>query len=262
MNLEKFTERSRGFIQAAQTIAMRENHQRLLPEHLLKALMDDSEGLAANLISHGGGDAKAVREHVDASVARIAKVTGDAGQTYMDNVTAKVLDEAETLATKAGDSFVPVERVLTALAIVKSKAKDALDAGKVTPMALNAAINDVRKGRTADSASAEEGYDALNKYARDLTEAAREGKSPAPTAVLPSVQRPPPPPLAATPPRTAVATASTVAATVRRGAPPCTAARTVAATSAAAASRPLTAIPARRACPRGAHGATPLELRA
>ncbi|WP_386679169.1 ATP-dependent chaperone ClpB [Loktanella sp. R86503] len=176
MNLEKFTERSRGFIQAAQTIAMRENHQRLLPEHLLKALMDDSEGLAANLISHGGGDAKAVRDHVDAAVARIARVTGDAGQTYMDNVTAKVLDEAEKLATKAGDSFVPVERILTALAVVKSKAKDALDAGKVTPMALNAAINDVRKGRTADSASAEDGYDALNKYARDLTEAAREGK--------------------------------------------------------------------------------------
>ena len=176
MNLEKFTERSRGFIQSAQTIAMRENHQRLLPEHLLKALMDDSEGLAANLITRAAGDAKAVREHVDATVAKIAKVTGDAGQTYMDNLTAKVLDEAEKLAAKAGDSFVPVERLLTALAVVKSKAKDALDAGKVTAMGLNAAINDVRKGRTADSANAEEGYDALNKYARDLTEAAREGK--------------------------------------------------------------------------------------
>lgn len=176
MNLEKFTERSRGFIQAAQTIAMRENHQRLLPEHLLKALMDDGEGLAANLIAHGGGDAKLVRDKVDAAVARIARVTGDAGQTYMDNTTAKVLDEAEKLAAKAGDSFVPVERLLTALAMVKSKAKDALDAGKVTPQALNAAINDVRKGRTADSASAEDGYDALKKYARDLTEAARAGK--------------------------------------------------------------------------------------
>ncbi|SHF00967.1 ATP-dependent Clp protease ATP-binding subunit ClpB [Loktanella atrilutea] len=176
MNLEKFTERSRGFIQAAQTIAMRENHQRLLPEHLLKALMDDGEGLAANLIAHSGGDAKLVRDTVDATVARIARVTGDAGQTYMDNTTAKVLDEAEKLAAKAGDSFVPVERLLTALAMVKSKAKDALDAGKVTPQALNAAINDVRKGRTADSASAEDGYDALKKYARDLTEAARNGK--------------------------------------------------------------------------------------
>ena len=176
MNLEKFTERSRGFIQAAQTIAMRENHQRLLPEHLLKALMDDGEGLAANLIAHGGGDAQVVRDTVDAFVAKIARVTGDAGQTYMDNTTAKVLDEAEKLAKKAGDAFVPVERLLTALALVKSKAKDALDAGKVTPQALNAAINDVRKGRTADSASAEDGYDALNKYARDLTEAARQGK--------------------------------------------------------------------------------------
>ncbi len=176
MNLDTFTERSRGFVQAAQTIAMRENHQRLLPEHLLKALMDDSEGLAANLIAKSAGDAKAVRDHVDASVARIARVTGDAGQTYMDNATMRVLDEADKMAKKAGDSFVPVERILTALAIVKSKAKDALDAGKVTAAGLNTAINDVRKGRTADSASAEDGYDALNKYARDLTEAARNGK--------------------------------------------------------------------------------------
>ncbi|RYH01517.1 ATP-dependent chaperone ClpB [Salipiger sp. IMCC34102] len=176
MNIEKFTERARGFIQAAQTIAMRENHQRVLPEHLLKALMDDEEGLAANLIAKAAGDATAVRTAVDAAVGRIAKVTGDAGQIYIDTATARVLDEAEKLAGKAGDSFVPVERILTALAAVKSKAKDALDAGKVTAQGLNAAINDIRKGRTADSASAEDGYDALKKYARDLTQAAREGK--------------------------------------------------------------------------------------
>jgi len=176
MNLEKFTERSRGFIQAAQTIANRENHQRLAPEHLLKAIMDDAEGLASNLIAAAGGNAVAVREAVDLAVAKQPKVTGDAGQVYLDSATGKVLDEAEKVATKAGDSFVPVERILMALCMVKSKAKDALDAGKVTAQALNAAINDVRKGRKADSANAEEGYDALNKYARDLTEAARQGK--------------------------------------------------------------------------------------
>ncbi|MBP1807186.1 ATP-dependent chaperone ClpB [Rubellimicrobium aerolatum] len=175
MNLEKFTERSRGFLQAAQTIATRESHQRILPEHLLKALMDDDQGLAANLIDRSGGSSARVREHVDATVARLPKVSGDA-QTFLDTTLARVLDEAETIATKAGDSFVPVERMLMALAMVKSKAKEALDAGAVTAQGLNSAINDVRKGRTADTASAEEGYDALKKYARDLTEAARDGK--------------------------------------------------------------------------------------
>jgi len=176
MNLEKFTERSRGFVQAAQTIAMRESHQRLAPEHLLKALMDDDQGLAANLITRSGGNAARVREAVDLAVSKQAKVSGDAGQVYLDSATGKVLDEAEKLATKAGDSFVPVERMLMALVMVKSKAKEALEAGSVTAQALNSAINDIRKGRTADTASAEEGYDALKKYARDLTEAAEQGK--------------------------------------------------------------------------------------
>jgi len=176
MDLEKFTERSRGFLQAAQTIAARESHQRLAPEHLLKALMDDEEGLASNLIRAAGGTPSRVVESVDGALGKMPKVTGDAGQTYMDRQTTKVLDEAQKLAKKAGDSFVPVERMLTALAVVTSKAKEALDAGGVTAQALNGAINDVRKGRTADTASAEDGYDALNKYARDLTEAAADGK--------------------------------------------------------------------------------------
>ncbi|NNF24339.1 MAG: ATP-dependent chaperone ClpB [Rhodobacteraceae bacterium] len=176
MNLEKFTERSRGFLQAAQTIAMRESHQRLAPEHLLKALMDDDQGLAANLIKRAGGAPDRVLETVDLSLSKMPKVSGDASQTYMDQQTAKVLDEAEKIATKAGDSFVPVERILMALAMVKSKAKDALEGGAVTAQGLNSAINDIRKGRTADTASAEEGYDALKKYAHDLTEAARDGK--------------------------------------------------------------------------------------
>ncbi|MCF3595308.1 ATP-dependent chaperone ClpB [Rhodobacteraceae bacterium LMO-12] len=176
MNLEKFTERSRGFIQAAQTIAMREDHQRLLPEHLLKALMDDDQGLASNLIKASGGAPERVAEAVDLAIGKIPKVSGDAGQVYMDNAFVKVVDEAEKIAKKAGDSFVPVERLLMALCMVKSRAKDALEAGAVNAQALNSAVNDVRKGRTADTASAEEGYDALKKYARDLTEAAREGK--------------------------------------------------------------------------------------
>ncbi|MCB1336107.1 MAG: ATP-dependent chaperone ClpB, partial [Maritimibacter sp.] len=176
MNLEKFTERSRGFVQAAQTIAMRENHQKLAPEHLLKALMDDEEGMAAGLIRKAGGDARRVAAAADAAVARIPKVTGDTGQIYLDNATGRVLDEAEKIAKKAGDSFVPVERLLTALALTKSEAKDALEAGGINAQNLNAAINDVRKGRTADSASAEDSYEALSKYARDLTEAAAEGK--------------------------------------------------------------------------------------
>ncbi|MEL7204055.1 MAG: Clp protease N-terminal domain-containing protein, partial [Pseudomonadota bacterium] len=176
MDLEKFTERSRGFLQAAQTIAARESHQRLAPEHLLKALMDDEQGMAANLIRTAGGAPERVVQAVDAALSKIPQVQGDAGQTYLDQSTMKVLDEAEKVAKKAGDSFVPVERILTALAIVKSKAKDALEAGAVSAQALNAAINDVRKGRTADTASAEEQYDALKKYARDLTEAARDGK--------------------------------------------------------------------------------------
>jgi len=176
MNLEKFTERSRGFIQAAQTIAMRENHQRILPEHLLKALMDDEEGLSSNLIKAAGGDPQLVRGAVETAIRKIPQVSGAGDQIYVDTQTAKVLDEAEKIAKKAGDSFVPVERILTALCVVRSAAKEALTAGGVTAQALNEAINNVRKGRTADSANAEEGYDALKKYARDLTEAAAEGK--------------------------------------------------------------------------------------
>ncbi|MEP3686384.1 MAG: ATP-dependent chaperone ClpB [Sulfitobacter dubius] len=176
MDLSKFTERSRGFIQAAQTIATRESHQRLAPEHVLKALLDDDQGLARNLIAASGGDGARVMQALELALGKIPKVTGDAGQVYLDGTTAKVLAEAEAMAKKAGDSFVTVERILTALCLVKSGAKTALEAGKVTAQGLNAAINDVRKGRKADSATAEEGYDALKKYSLDLTERAEEGK--------------------------------------------------------------------------------------
>jgi len=176
MDLNKFTERARGFVQAAQTIARREDHQRLMPEHLLKALMDDDQGLASNLISRAGGTPAQVVQALDLSMSKLPKVQGASADVYLDGQTAKVLDEAAKIAEKAGDSFVPVERVLMALCMVKSKAKDALDAGGVSAQVLNEAINDIRKGRKADSASAEDGYDALKKYARDLTEAVREGK--------------------------------------------------------------------------------------
>lgn len=176
MNLEKFTERSRGFIQAAQTIAMRESHQRIVPEHILKALLDDDQGLASNLITRAGGAPDRVRTANETALGKVPKVTGDAGQVYLDSATGRVLDEAEKIATKAGDSFVPAERILMALAMVRSGAKDALEGGAITAQKLNEAINDIRKGRKADSANAEEGYDALAKYARDLTEAAEQGK--------------------------------------------------------------------------------------
>ena len=176
MDLDKFTERARGFVQASQTIAMREGHQRLEPTHILKALMDDDQGLAGNLITRAGGAPDRVVEALNAAMGRIPKVSGDASQIYMDGQTARILDEAGKIATRAGDSFVPVERILMALCMVKSKAREALEAGAVSAQKLNEAINDIRKGRIADTASAEEGYDALRKYARDLTEAAAEGR--------------------------------------------------------------------------------------
>ena len=176
MDLSKFTERSRGFIQAAQTIATRESHQRLTPEHILKALMDDDQGLASNLITAAGGQPAIVVQAVETLLGKQPKVTGDAAQIYMDSATGKVLAEAEAIAKKAGDSFVPVERMLMALCMVKSGAKTALIDGKVNAQALNGAINDIRKGRTADTASAEDGYEALKKYAQDLTARAEEGK--------------------------------------------------------------------------------------
>ncbi|MFI0395786.1 ATP-dependent chaperone ClpB [Paracoccus jiaweipingae] len=176
MNMEKFTERSRGFLQAAQTIAIREEQQRVVPEHLLKALLDDDQGFAANLIARAGGDAAAVLAAADKAVAKLPKVSGGDGQVYIDPSMVRVLDEAEKLAKKAGDSYVPAERILTALAVVNTNARDALVAGDVTAQKLNAAINDIRKGRTADSASSEDTMEALSKYARDLTEAAEDGK--------------------------------------------------------------------------------------
>src|SRR6266849_1284165 len=178
MEMEKYTERSKGFIQSAQNMALRSGHQRLMPEHLLKVLLEDKEGLCANLIRAAGGDSQIVLAGVDAELDKQPKVEGaGAGQVYLGPELARIFDQAEKVAEKAGDSYVTVERLLLALALAKETvAGQALANGRVTPQALNAAIENIRKGRKAESASAEEGYDALKKYARDLTEAAREGK--------------------------------------------------------------------------------------
>jgi ATP-dependent Clp protease ATP-binding subunit ClpB len=178
MNIEKFTERVRGFVQSAQSYALREGHQQFTPEHLLKVLLDDNEGLAAGLIDRAGGTSREALTATELALSKLPKVQGSgAGQLYMNPATARIFDQAEKIAEKAGDSFVTVERLLLAIAMEKAS-----DAGKilanagVTPQALNKAIEDLRKGRTADSATAENAYDALKKYARDLTEAARTGK--------------------------------------------------------------------------------------
>ncbi|WP_349370042.1 ATP-dependent chaperone ClpB [Salinarimonas sp.] len=177
MNIEKYTERARGFLQSAQTLALREGHQQFSPEHVAKVLLDDADGMAAGLIARAGGDAKVARQLVEQALARMPKVEGGGGQLYLQPALARVFDAAEKAADKAGDSFVTVERLLLALAVEKdTEAGKALAKAGVTAASLNQAINALRKGRTADSASAENQYEALKKYARDLTEAAREGK--------------------------------------------------------------------------------------
>jgi len=178
MEFEKYTERSKGFIQSAQALALRSGHQRLTPEHLLKILLEDKEGLCGNLIRAAGGDPQAVLSAVETELSRQPRVEGSgAGQVYLSPEIARVFEQAEQIAEKAGDNFVTVERLLLALALAnQTPAGKALAAGGVTPQKLNAAIEDLRKGRKADSASAEEGYDALKRYARDLTAVAREGK--------------------------------------------------------------------------------------
>jgi ATP-dependent Clp protease ATP-binding subunit ClpB len=178
MEFDKYTERSKGFVQAAQTLAQRRGNQQITPEHLLKVLLDDKEGLASNLIRAAQGDPAAAHAAVEAALDKLPRVEGaGAGQVYVAPEAARLFAEAEKVAEKAGDSFVTVERLLLALTLLKgSAAAKALAAAGVTPQNLNRAIEDVRKGRRAESASAEDGYDALKKYARDLTAVARDGK--------------------------------------------------------------------------------------
>src|SRR5579871_1311746 len=178
MNIEKYTERARGFIQSAQTLAMREGHQQFSSLHMLKVLLDDAEGLAGGLIDRAGGNSRAILKATEDALNKLPKVSGSgAGQVYLSPELARAFDAAEKAAEKAGDSFVTVERLLLGLAMDKnSEAGSILAKGGVTAQNLNAAIESLRKGRTADSATAENAYDALKKYARDLTQAARDGK--------------------------------------------------------------------------------------
>ena len=178
MNFEKYTDRSKGFVQSAQNLALREGHQQFSAEHLLKVLLDDEEGLASGLATRAGGRPKEALAAVEQALAKRPKVSGGgAGQLYMAPELARVFDKAEQIAEKAGDKFVTAERLFLALALEKgSEAGRMLADAGITAEALNQAINELRKGRTADSASAEQAYDALKRYARDLTEAAAEGK--------------------------------------------------------------------------------------
>ena len=179
MNIEKFTDRAKGFLQSAQTVAIRMSHQRIAPEHILKALLEDEQGMASGLITAAGGDAKRAVSETDLLLTKIPAVSGSGAQQTpgLDNDAVRVLDQAEQIATKSGDSFVTVERLLVALALSLNTASGkALKTAGVTPEALNAAIEKVRNGRVADSAGAEDKFDALKKFARDLTQAARDGK--------------------------------------------------------------------------------------
>ncbi len=178
MQIEKYTARSRGFLESAQGLALRSGHQRFTPEHILKVLLDDPEGLAANLIRSSGGRPEVALAKTEEALAQLPKVEGSgAGQVYLAPETARLFEQAEKLAEKANDSFVTAERLLQALSLAQgAKAATILKDAGVRPESLNAAINELRKGRTADSASAEDGYDALKKYARDITQAAKDGK--------------------------------------------------------------------------------------
>ena len=179
MNLEKFTDRAKGFLQSAQTVAIRMSHQRIGPEHLLKALLEDEQGMASGLIKAAGGDAATALRETDAALAKVPSVSGGGAQQTpgLDNDAVRVLDSAEQVAQKAGDSYVTVERLLLALALATTTtAGKALVAAGAKAEAINTAINDLRGGRTADTAGAEDRYDALKKFARDLTEVARAGK--------------------------------------------------------------------------------------
>ena len=179
MNLEKFTDRAKGFLQSAQTVAIRNNHQQIAPEHLLKALLEDEQGMAGGLIRAAGGDPARATTATDLALSRIPAVSGSGAQQSpgISNDLARVLDQAEEIAKKAGDSFVTVERMLVALALsLNTPAGKALKEAGATAEGLNTAINGLRQGRSADTAGAEDRYDALKKFARDLTQAARDGK--------------------------------------------------------------------------------------
>lgn len=177
MDIEHYTDRTRGFIQSAQGLAIRENHQNFLPEHLLKVFLDDKEGLASNLLRAAGADPDHAKKAVAAALKKVPKVEGAGGQIYLNPVTARTFAKAEEASQKAGDKFVTAETMLLAMLLVgEGEACKILKAAGAKEKALNEAINKIRKGRTADTASAEDTYEALERYATDLTANARDGK--------------------------------------------------------------------------------------
>ncbi|MEM0907713.1 MAG: ATP-dependent chaperone ClpB [Pseudomonadota bacterium] len=177
MNFDKFSDRTRGIIQAAQTHAIGESHQQFTPEHLLYALLYDNEGLSANLMTRAGADPKGAQRAVEEAIQKIPKVEGTgAGQLHLQPQTVRIFTQAEKLAQKAGDSFVTLERLLMALTVEPGTCQKILADAGLTAQSLEAAIADIRKGRTADSAGAEANFEALQKFTRDLTEDAREQK--------------------------------------------------------------------------------------
>jgi len=178
MEFDKFTDRTRGFIQSAQTLALRMNHQQLTPLHLLKVLLDDKEGLASGLIREAGGDPAPAFAAVEAGLQKLPKVEGGgAGQIYLASETARLFDQAQQIAEKAGDSFVTAEILLLALAMAQgTEAAEAIGRSGIAAQDINRAIKSLRKGRKADSAGAEDKYEALKKYTRDLTQAVLDGK--------------------------------------------------------------------------------------
>ena len=176
MNLDLYSDRAKQAVQSAQSLALARRHQQFAPEHLLKVLLEERDGLARNLINAAGGDVRKAEADVETALKKRAQVTGGSGQLYLDGDTARVFAAAEEASKKAGDAFVTTERLLAALAKEGGVAAQVLKSSGLTPDKLEAAIADVRKGKTADNASAEDGYDALKRYARDLTQAAADGK--------------------------------------------------------------------------------------
>ncbi|MBR7158364.1 MAG: ATP-dependent chaperone ClpB [Alphaproteobacteria bacterium] len=177
MDIEKLTDRMKGFLQSAQGVAQRNQNQYLGTEHLLKVLLDDEEGLCSSLIQSAGGNANAARTAVEKELENLPRVSGSSVQTLPNQDLGKVLNTAEELAQKAGDAFVTVERVLQALTMVpNTAASNILKSAGITPQSINNAVNELRRGRTADSASSEDKYNALKRYALDFTARAKEGK--------------------------------------------------------------------------------------
>lgn len=178
MDFDKFTEKSRSFLQQAQTLAMRSDHQSMEPEHLLKVMLDDEDAIVARLVEESGGDLARLKKEINTALAKFPAVSGPgAGQLRISGDLSKIFDKALNLSEKSGDSFITAERILQAMVMAKSAdIGEVFEKSNIKSEPLNKAVNAMRKGRTADTANAEDQFDALKKYATDLTQSARDGK--------------------------------------------------------------------------------------